>query len=399
MEGRGVGFGISDAEIQALAERIGEIDDLVLGNLVMLGELPSDEETVSSDESAARVGVRPRFFAERLSALGADEAWLDEDGHAVGLIEGVDSGLPPILLGAELDSAFALPGSIHYSIADGWISGPGLLDNALGAAALLCVPDLLRVLDLRLASDLILVAYSGTMREGGPMLGLVERFLSRLERKPRGAIAVKGGDFGRLNFDCEAVVRADLRIEVDSGRLGRTNAIAVAAEFVDRVLRLRVPSRPETVITIGTIGGGYKHGGSAPSAEVGFEVRSESNALLVSVMSHIASIAEELRYARKVDVTITTGTKLGASGIGFRHALVRESIRTIKALGADPNVYPSVSELHHYHSLGIPAVTVGIAEGRDYHTEHAGARVDSLRKGLAQLVALSLAVDGGACDA
>ncbi|HOX18208.1 MAG TPA: peptidase dimerization domain-containing protein [Spirochaetales bacterium] len=391
-------FGPADAEIAAMADRIGTIDDLVLGNTVMLGELPPDLDTVSSDETASRVGIRPRFFAERLSALGADEAWLDEDGHAVGLIEGLDRSAPPILLGAELDSAYVDSWEIHYAIDDGWITGPGLLDNALGASALLCVPDLLRVLGTRLQSDLIIVAYAGTMREG-PMLGLVERFLSRLERKPRGALAVKGIEFGRLNYECEAVVRADLRIQMDPERSGRGNAIAVAAEFVDRVLRLRVPARPETVITIGTIEGGYKHGENAPDATVGFEVRSESNALLVSVMSRIASIVEELRYARKVEAEIRTGTKLGASGIGFRHPLVREALRAIKALGAAPSVYPSVSELHHYHSLEIPAVTIGIAEGQDYHTEHARARVASIRKGLAQMVSLALAIDGGACDA
>jgi hypothetical protein len=65
----------------------------------------------------------------------------------------------------------------------------------------------------------------------------------------------------------------------------------------------------------------------------------------------------------------------------------------MRALGLEPDVYPSVSELYYFLKRGIPALTIGIAHGSEYHQDTAHAMVDSIFKGMAQLIGLVVAID------
>lgn len=387
--------------IRTLAESLEKMKELLIGNVIMLGEVPSSAGTWQSDDEVENTeySVRARFFAERLTELGVDECTTDPFGNPIGIIKGTDPSLPPILVCAELDSLYNPPGDIHYSIRGNSISGPGLMDNAIGAAAVLSIPDIVRRENLSFASSLMLVGIPRTMRDGKNLV-LIDRFLECLPVKPRAALIVKGGEFGRLNYFSEAVVRADIICErKEKTRNAPPNMIIVATEIIDRLLALELPQKPETSVTVGMMQGGFKYGSPAETARIGIELRSTSNDSLAVLSAKVRSIVDLVRYERRVDIRYEIAVELGAENLGWDHPLTRAAVRVLKELGKAPDVFPSVSELYYFLKRGIPAVTIGAANGIDYHQESASADIESLYLGLAQIVGLAARIDEGALDA
>lgn len=388
------------ADPKAYAETIAELRDFIIGNVVFLGEIPSSAVTFQSDEATNSVdySLRAKYFGERLIEVGVDECSADDHGNPVGILKGRDPSLPPILIATELDSLFEPKDEYHYSLDEEWIYGPGIMDNVAGAAAALCLPEAFRRLGLQLSSDLLIAGFTGTMRKKHG-IAAVDYFLANLNRKPRGALILKGGEFGRLNYYTEAVVRANILCTGRSDSSSNRNMIVAATGIVDSLLAIRLPQKPRTEIVIGRFEGGFKYGVPAPSAIVGIEVRSTSNTEINRVMERIATLVERMRYEQGVDVRIETAAQLGAASLGFEHPLTRAAVTMLYALGQEPRIYPSVSELIYFLERSIPAVTIGMANGMDWHQDQSRVRVSSFYKGLAQAVSLIQAIDEGACDA
>lgn len=386
---------------RALESSLASMKELLLGNVVLLGEVPSYAGTWQSDDEMSSVdySVRARFFADRMSELGVDECTTDPLGNPIGIIKGDEPGRPPILVCAELDSLFNPPGDIHYAIDGDTIVGPGMMDNAIGAAAVMSLPDVLKREGISLRSTVMLAGIANTMRDS-KNLTLVDRFLDSLGTRPSAAIIVKGGELGRLNYFSEAVVRADILCERRPGaRQVPPNMIIVANEIIDRLLELELPQKPETAVTVGMIRGGYKYGTPATTARVGIELRSTSNEALSALTNRIAGILDQVRHERRVDIEYDVAAALGAASLGWSHPLTSAAIAVIQELGLELNVYPSVSELYYFLQRGIPAITIGVATGSDYHQELASASLRSLYSGMAQLIGVMLAADEEAADA
>jgi len=70
----------------------------------------------------------------------------------------------------------------------------------------------------------------------------------------------------------------------------------------------------------------------------------------------------------------------------------------MSALDLRPHITPSISELSTMIVHGIPAITLGITDGERLHEQRETVLLDPMFTGLAQLVAVLLAIDGGLCD-
>jgi tripeptide aminopeptidase len=385
--------------IGGLEPLIASMKELLIGNVIFLGEVPSYAGTWQSDDetSSTDYSVRARFFADRLVELGVDECTTDPMGNPIGIMKGSDPSRPPLLVVAELDSLYAPAGDIHYSLREDTIHGPGIMDNAIGAAAVMSLPDMIRRLGLEFKSTLLLAGVSNTMRDGRNLV-FFERFLDFLERKPAAAIIVKGGELGRLNYFTEAVVRADIQCDRKEGDPdAAANMLVVANEIMDRLLAISLPQKPKTTLNIGILKGGYKYGTPAAATHLGIEIRSTSNDEVRSIVGKIRDIVGLVRYEMRADISYDVVAELGAANLGWDHPLTRAAVKVMTSFGLQPDVYPSVSELYYFLARGIPAVTLGVANGNDYHQDTASAQLPSLYKGLAQILGLVMLSDEGAC--
>ena len=67
-------------------------------------------------------------------------------------------------------------------------------------------------------------------------------------------------------------------------------------------------------------------------------------------------------------------------------------------LDIEPISTASESELSIFLSRKIPAVTLGITHGENYHLENATMEIEPMFKGIAQIIGVVMAIDKGICD-
>ena len=99
-----------------------------------------------------------------------------------------------------------------------------------------------------------------------------------------------------------------------------------------------------------------------------------------------------------MDVTLNTISSLHASRLGYAHPLVKSAVAVMKRLELKPVSEPSESELSIFLSHKIPAVTLGVTRGRDYHLQGATMAIEPRYKGIAQILGVIAAIDNGVAD-
>lgn len=386
------------SELPAIAEKLRDYRDLFIGNLVRIGEARSTlpDPPIDATVDPFLGNERAKVLGERFMEIGVDESTMDDHGDPVAVIKGRHTAATPIIIASEIDSKYIPDWEYHYSVTADSILGPGILDNAVAAAALASFADILKRENISFDSDLYLVGFANTT-SGKSDYGSIDRFLGNFGQKVRGAVVLKGGELGRLNYFTRATARADITFGRNDEE-SSMNMIIVAHEVVRRLLALRLPQKPLVELVVGKFSGGIRYGSPADSCEVGFEVRSESNALLARVMDRIESIVESVRYEEGAAVNLAIKSRRNATTVRYDHPLTQSAISALKVLGVEPAIGPSFSELYYFLKRGIPAVTIGLTEGYHYRAEEAEALIDPMYKGFAQLLGIVRAIDEGACD-
>jgi di/tripeptidase len=67
-------------------------------------------------------------------------------------------------------------------------------------------------------------------------------------------------------------------------------------------------------------------------------------------------------------------------------------------LEIEPRLAPSTSELAALIDKNIPALTLGITSGDKIHKMDESVQIAPIYKGLAQIIGILIATDGGFCD-
>ena len=78
--------------------------------------------------------------------------------------------------------------------------------------------------------------------------------------------------------------------------------------------------------------------------------------------------------------------------------MVKNMRRILAELDVKPHVEPSVGELSELIYKEIPSVTIGLTNGSHKNEVEETIQIQPAFDGLAQLLALISAVDGGLCD-
>jgi len=377
-------------------EKTKSIREIILTNIVLIGQTPYSRKTKSDFDYLERTEI----FLERLSDANADECTMDSYGNPYAIIKGKSKTKPPIMLVAHMDTLFESDHEFHYSITNEQIIGPGLLDNSLGVGVLMSIPDILKVLKIQFQSDLILVGLPESLRENN--LKSIREVLSFWKHPLRGAVCIEGGIKGRLNYYSKGMVQAEVecRVPVALGwdRRHGVNAIVIANEIINNMLKIRLPQRPKTEIIIGKFRGGVQHGDIPLFAKLGFEIHSDSDKMVEETYYKIEEICTELsmEYGAKIDLIKINNVK--AASLTYHHPLVKSAIQVMDALGIKPMIESSESELSVFLHNKIPAITIGIANGENYHQEDERINIDSMYRGIAQLIGIITAIDRGVCD-
>ena len=375
--------------VHELPEALAPLREEILANLVLLGQIPAP-----TGEEEERV----RYMLDRFAECGLPEVGPDEAGNAVGLLPG-KTGERTLMVVAHLDTIIPRSEDHNVLVQADRIVGPGIADNAMGAAVVSMLPTCLTALGIELESNLALL---GTVQslDRGNHTGL--RFhLNHCQRPIQMGICVEGIPLGRLNHFSIGTLRGDITCNVRpviSRSYGSQSAIVVLNHIINRLLKIETPQRPFTHISIGKVHAGMAYDVEPENAELGFEVISHDDEMIDRIEQQIVDIVHEVGSRHAVDAKIDCFFRRSGGGIPFSHPLVKGVVEVMSSLGIEPDQGHSPSELSVFISHEIPAVTLGVTTGKKSSKKHDYVEIEPILRGVAQLIGVILAADGGLCD-
>ncbi len=376
-------------QIPHLSGEMQDIREILLANAVLFGEIPGP--TYSEED-------RIRFLQDRLHEAGCQSVSTDEVGNGAGIWPGKNKSRY-ILVSAHVDTPF--PGNVDHTVmvSDDRLEGPGILDNALGLAAVASLPTILERLDLTLDSNLILLGSTRSLGRGD-IEGM--RFFLRNNKLPiQAGVVVEGGTLGRLSFSSLGMLRAVVRVELprklDVDRYGRGGAIPVLNRIVTALRAIPLPGEPDTRIILGSMHSGNAYNTVPWQGKLKFEVRSEQSGMVPHIMQKVETLCEEVEHVTGARVVVEVVASRQSGGLPYEHPMVSTVRSIMRKLDLKPIIAPSTGELAAMIEQGIPAVTLGLTEGEHVHEMNESAYIQPVFTGLTQLIALLLAADQGIC--
>ncbi|MCK5783464.1 MAG: M20/M25/M40 family metallo-hydrolase, partial [Desulfobacterales bacterium] len=365
--------------------------DTIITNIVLIGQIPSP--TFHEEK-------RAEILLERMSQSGVDQCTTDSFQNPIGIIRGTDRIKPPIFVVAHIDTFIEKDIDHNYTVKKNSITGPGVLDNSTGVGVLASLPEIFKKLGLEFKSDIVLAGVIHSLGKGN--LRGIRHLLKNWETPIRGAVCIEGGELGRLNYYSNGTKRCEISCNI-STTLGwehkfKPNAILILNEVINQILKLRLPQRPRSRVIIGKISGGFKHGIIAHEGTLGFEIQSDSDNMVKTVFNDIKDIVDGVSHEYQVEINLETISNVNASTLKYNHPLVKSSAAVMKKLDLVPVSDASGSELSIFLSRKIPAITLGITHGENYHLENANIEIEPIFKGIAQIIGVMTAIDNGVCD-
>lgn len=377
-------------ELPELEKRLRVFKEVILANLVMLGEIPAP----TFDE-----GERIEFLLNRFNEAGLTESSIDDGGNGIGLLKG-KTGETGILVNAHADTVFSAKTDHTLQVLGDRITGPGAADNSLGMAVLATLPYILNELEIELENDLILLG--GTKSLGRGDLQGIRFFLDNNPFNLSHALCIEGVELGRLSYSSIGMLRGEITCRVpesyDWSRFGDASAILTLNEVINKINDIRLPKRPRTSIVMGSITGGTSFNTIAKDATLRFEVRSESKEVVDSTGQTIEDIVMEVSSKTGDEVELDIFARRKPGGIPYAHPLNKCARDVMKTLKIEPRLAPSTSELAALIDKKIPALTLGVTKGDNMQKTNETIMIEPIFKGVAQLIGILTAIDGGRCE-
>lgn len=379
--------------IKALPEikqGIQNLQEILLANAVMFGEIPAP-----TGHEQARV----RFMLDRFHECGCQSVCEDEAGNAMGVLPG-KKGERNILIAAHLDTPFKESVDHTITVHKDRLEGPGILDNSVGLAAVVSLPTLLENLRIELDDNLILMGSSRSLGDGD--IAGMQFFLKHNTLPIRAGILIEGGTLGRLSYASLGMLRGNITCRIPNDynymRYGAKGAIPVMNTIIRRLLEIPIPQEPPTRVLMGSVQAGTSYNTAATKALLQFEVSSEQAGMVDAIEKQVAGIVNEVAFSSGFQIDLTAVARRRNCNIPYNHPLV-ETMRTIMdSLNIRPTIAPSTGELAALIHKDIPGITVGLTQGKHRHELNESAQIETMWTGLANIIGLLTAIDGGFCD-
>ncbi len=365
--------------------------EMLLANLTMIGEIPAP--TFSELDRAV-------FIAERYGQCGLSGCSVDAKGNAIGMIPGTD-GRQNILLSAHSDTFVEDQQDQTIEIHADRVVGPFVGDNAIALAALATLPTLLEKLEIRPRANVYLIAAARTLGRGN-LEGI--RHIFQTSGIPfASGLCLEGLQLGRLNYASIGMLRGEITCRLPDNyewaKFGGTGSIIPISDIIIRIGQIPRPQRPLTTVIIGSVHGGISSSNIARTTTLQFEVRSESSEIIRQIAEQIEDITEDVagKSGTRVELDILAQREPG--GIDIAHPLTKSARAILTKLGLQPSLYATTSMMAALRDAGIAALTLGITTGErknELDEIDEAVAIAPMSLGMAQLVGMLLAMDGGA---
>ena len=325
--------------------------------------------------------IQSYFIQEELSDIETDGI-----GNVFARLPGRGSE-EPVIVSAHLDTVFPLGTDLHAQKFPDKVAGPGIGDNCIGLAGLMGLLWGIKDQNIKLASDLWLVANVG--EEGLGDLQGIKAVVNRFGDQAKAYIVLEGMALGQVYHRGLGVRRYRIKITTPGGHswvdYGKPSAVHELAALVTELLEIPMSESPRTTMNVGVISGGTTVNTIASEAHVELDLRSENVAALDQL---VESVLETIKGCQKSDVMVEAEIigQRPAGEISEGHPLVKLAASCLEQLGVQPRFNIGSTDANIPLSRGYPAVCLGLTTGNGAHTQGEYINISPLQIGLEQLL-------------
>ncbi len=365
--------------------------EVLLSNLILVAEQPA---SVGATKDRANIIVNRLSDTESLGAI------LDSAGNVIAEYPAVHPKRN-IVLHAHIDTHHSSDKDHTIQVFSDKVIGLGLVDNSLGIATLLTLPSILEKFQFNLETNIVFCFSANSLDEGN--LHGTQHFLETTKRTFHYGICVEGFPLGRISYHSLGLLRGIINYAMPSkydwSRFESSNSIINIVNIINRILGIPLPNKPRTSIQFSRLQSGISYDVLPSSAQLHFQVRSESDEIVEKIKTEIDSILSELALSTGATANLDIITKRFSGGLPFSHPLVTQLHAIQNTLNIKTALMASTSDLCAYIERGIPAVTIGLSSCENYNLENEVLHIEPIFTGIAQLLGLILAIDRGKIEA
>ncbi len=327
---------------------------------------------------------RAAWVKNYFDSLGGTDSYIDSALNVV-LPLNCDGCDEIVVFMAHTDVVFPDETPLPLEVKDGRIYCPGICDDTANLTSLLLIAKYILENKLTPKTGLLLVANSG--EEGlGNLKGsrqIMEDYKGRIKE-----FISFDGTFGYVCNDAVGSHRYSVEIKTEGGHsygnFGNRNAIAVMASMINTLYTIKVPPMGKTTYNVGTIEGGTSVNTIAQNVKMLYEYRSDSMESLAIMETFFNSVIESYRNMG-VEVNVEILGKRPCKGIVDEESLAALSLKAAAISEAFTGIKcgfgASSTDCNTPLSQGVPAVCIGLCEGKGSHTRGEWLEIASLPVG------------------
>ena len=347
--------------------------DRLLADAFRLGQLPSPTE---------REEARSSFVAERLEALGLPYR-VDEKGSILASLhclrgdeEPGDISCEPLLVFSPLVSGRWNPLESLGKLELEYALGAGLAD-ALGPAALLSLAEAYAEGRLSLGRDLFL--FFSALHFDDPVGDAFLPFISDERWRPSAALGVRGFTLGSFARRLPGSFRVELTVAEEEGR-SRANSVVGALTDTARHFQKAAESfGGDLHMYITRIEAKSAYSLTPQEGVLELELQSPGAEVLEAALESIKAVAETTAY-ENVRPSFRVLSSVPPGDPAVSEALAGTLLELMKELKIKSEEEAKPDPASFFSVQGIPAVSVGIASGRE-GLGHDTVEIASIEKG------------------
>ncbi len=331
---------------------------------------------------------RAEYIKTYLHEIGYKNAYIDSAKNVIWDIKGNNDTYS--LFMAHTDTVFPDLEPLPY-IDDGkYIKCPGVCDDTVCVAMILAFCKFLKDIDYKVEKSILFSANS--CEEGLGDLKGCKQIFKDFANKIDVMFTLDGG-YSHICNKSVGSHRYKVSCKTQGGHsfgaFGRTNAIQVLSSIVNKIYQIQVPEIKETKTTynVGIINGGTSVNTIAQDAEMLCEYRSDDNECLSIMKDKFYQIFDQVK-SEYPDAKITielVGNRPGMGNVD-KDKLDKYSKMAVEVQAKHSNLEvketSGSTDCNIPHSLGIPAVCVGVYKGAGVHTREEYLVKESVKIGL-----------------
>jgi len=357
---------------------IGPYISRILSDAILFNEIPSPTE---------REVARTEFILQRLVEVGYPNSACDDLGNVTAVLPARSNSDEYVLVFASIRCEEYSPLESMARLEPERLRGRGVSESSIPTASLIVLAEYLGRNEIQYDRNVIFLF---TAHDPGELdAPALEGFLARWGSRLHCAAYLRGLELGCVGDRPLGTCKLSLKIRTSGQELmagvPATSAISALATMAGRLGGIRWDAQNATFLNVARIEAGSGFGWFASEGEMDVEVFSPDAAALEvaknAIVATINSVAAET--SSTVDLTLKALLPPGDLSLNAELGAVVRGVHEKLRIKSRPLAIPTTAAI--LSSQGIPAVTLGMAEGRN-SVEEEFIHIPSLEAGFRQIL-------------